>query len=199
MAESLSWSEAERRYTRGLTPGEVIEAFPEEARELAPQRLALAEEALKAYYHRYITPVVQSAHPEDRPIVELLVTARWPNYEIVKELTCRIRHLRAIVNEIQRRQRPQRFRGRIDEGAIQRARGYPLPQLCEESGVQLRRSGRTWRGRCPFHDDRKPSFVVYPGENRFYCFGCHQGGDPIDFLCRMEGLSFTEAVRRLAK
>jgi DNA primase len=63
--------------------------------------------------------------------------------------------------------------------------------------VPLRRSGKKLVGRCPFHDDRNPSFVVYPGTQSFYCFGCHAAGDAFSFLMRTEHLSFPEALQVL--
>lgn len=67
--------------------------------------------------------------------------------------------------------------------------------------VQLTANGRTYTGRCPFHDDRMPSFVVYPETKSFFCFGCRAHGDVISFLMQAEQRSFTDAleeVRRLA-
>jgi DNA primase len=66
------------------------------------------------------------------------------------------------------------------------------------SGVQLLQSGSHLIGRCPFHQDEHPSLVVYPESHSFYCFGCHAGGDVIDFVRKADGLSFKEALERLS-
>jgi DNA primase len=60
--------------------------------------------------------------------------------------------------------------------------------------VPLRRSGKNHVGRCPFHDDHHPSFVVYPATRSFYCFACHAAGDVFSFLMKAEHLSFPEAL-----
>ena len=65
--------------------------------------------------------------------------------------------------------------------------------------VQLRRSGRNWMGLCPFHREKTPSFSVSADKGLFYCFGCGKGGNAITFLMEYEGLSFAEAVERLAE
>ena len=62
----------------------------------------------------------------------------------------------------------------------------------------LRRVGARWVGRCPFHDERTPSFSVNALEKLFYCFGCGKGGDLIAFVRESEALDFTEAVEWLA-
>src|SRR5690606_14530201 len=55
------------------------------------------------------------------------------------------------------------------------------------------------KGLCPFHDERSPSFHVRPGAGRWHCFGCGEGGDVIEFVMRIDGLPFAEAVEYLAE
>lgn len=64
--------------------------------------------------------------------------------------------------------------------------------------VQLRRSGRSYVGLCPFHNERTPSFSVSADRRMFYCFGCGAGGTVIRFIMDIEGLTFVETVVRLA-
>lgn len=64
--------------------------------------------------------------------------------------------------------------------------------------VALRRSGRSLKGLCPFHQEKTPSFTVHADRGTFYCFGCGEHGDVVAFLMRMESLTFPEAVRALA-
>lgn len=63
--------------------------------------------------------------------------------------------------------------------------------------VNLHPSGRTLVGRCPFHDDRTPSFVIYPHSETFHCFGCRAHGDVISFVQQMEGMSFGQTLEAL--
>ena len=65
--------------------------------------------------------------------------------------------------------------------------------------VNLRRSGRNYIGLCPFHEDRKPSFVVSEERQIFHCFGCGAGGDVIAFYMKFHNLTFGEAVQELAR
>ncbi|NLJ47328.1 MAG: DNA primase [Treponema sp.] len=65
--------------------------------------------------------------------------------------------------------------------------------------VRLQRSGSGYKGLCPFHNEKTPSFNVVPEKGLFYCFGCQKGGDAIAFLREIEGLTFVEAVERLAQ
>ncbi len=64
--------------------------------------------------------------------------------------------------------------------------------------VELKRSGGSWMGLCPFHSEKSPSFSVVPARQFYHCFGCGAGGDAIRFLTEHLGLSFVEAVRDLA-
>ena len=64
--------------------------------------------------------------------------------------------------------------------------------------VQLRRHGRTLSGLCPFHNEKTPSFVVYPDTQSFYCFGCGAAGDVINFVRKYNNLGYVESVKQLA-
>ena len=64
--------------------------------------------------------------------------------------------------------------------------------------VQLKKSGRDWKGLCPFHGEKTPSFYVVPDKHLFHCFGCGVSGDAIKFVMQLEGRSFREAVEQLA-
>jgi DNA primase len=63
--------------------------------------------------------------------------------------------------------------------------------------VQLRKAGRNWKGLCPFHGEKSPSFNVQPEKGFFYCFGCQKKGDVFNFIMEMEGKSFVEAAEQL--
>jgi hypothetical protein len=84
--------------------------------------------------------------------------------------------------------------GRITKDDIQRAKEVPIESLLS---IAVRKSGKTFIAKCPLHEDRSPSFVVYRESNTFWCFGCQQGGDSIALIRQMEKLSFIEAVKYL--
>ncbi|MEQ8456161.1 MAG: DNA primase [Sandaracinaceae bacterium] len=65
--------------------------------------------------------------------------------------------------------------------------------------VELKRSGTSYKGLCPFHGEKSPSFYVHPDRGFFHCFGCQTSGDALSFLMRIEGHAFPEAVRLLAE
>ena len=65
--------------------------------------------------------------------------------------------------------------------------------------VQLKKSGQNWKGLCPFHQEKTPSFTVSQSKQIFHCFGCGEGGDVITFLLKHDRLSFHEAVTMLAQ
>lgn len=65
--------------------------------------------------------------------------------------------------------------------------------------VSLKKSGKEWKGQCPFHDDRSPSFYVVPDKGFYKCFGCGESGDVFTFLMKRSGMEFLDAVRTLAQ
>ncbi|MDP2158093.1 MAG: DNA primase [Nitrospirota bacterium] len=68
-----------------------------------------------------------------------------------------------------------------------------------EGYVQLRKSGQNWKGLCPFHTEKTPSFTVSQAKQIYHCFGCGAGGDVIGFLVNYERMSFPEALQVLAE
>ena len=88
--------------------------------------------------------------------------------------------------------------------------GFIGPELVEQirqasdivevitSYIPLKRAGVSFKARCPFHNEKTPSFHVNPQRQTFHCFGCHKGGDVFTFVREYENLSFYEAAERLA-
>jgi DNA primase len=74
-----------------------------------------------------------------------------------------------------------------------------LVALVQRHGVELKKTGRSHKGLCPFHNEKSPSFHVWGEAKRFKCFGCDAGGDAISFVQRLLGKSFVDSVRDLAK
>src|SRR5699024_2651352 len=64
--------------------------------------------------------------------------------------------------------------------------------------VQLKKSGKNYTGLCPFHNEKTPSFSVAEDKQFYYCFGCGEGGNVFTFIQEIEGISFTEAVLKVA-
>ena len=64
--------------------------------------------------------------------------------------------------------------------------------------VDLKRSGSSFKGLCPFHNEKTPSFTVDDKKQLFHCFGCGAGGDVVSFIMQKEGLSYPESLEFLA-
>ena len=76
-------------------------------------------------------------------------------------------------------------------------RRHPLQDVVAASGVELRTTGRGWMGCCPFHDDATASLSVAGVPDKFHCFGCGATGDVIDYVARLHGVGFRDAVTLL--
>jgi len=87
---------------------------------------------------------------------------------------------------------------RIPDEQIQRLKEeISVQRLVEAAGVELKRVGKDWAGRCPFHDDDTASLIVTPAKNLWHCFGCQCGGGPIDWVMKHKVISFRHAVELL--
>ena len=88
---------------------------------------------------------------------------------------------------------------RIKDSSVEAVRQGADFVAVVEDRTQLRKQGGRLVGRCPFHEERTPSFSVNPTDKLFYCFGCHQKGDMIRFVQEIQGLDFVGAVEWLAE
>ncbi len=87
---------------------------------------------------------------------------------------------------------------KIPEDFIEELRQRNDIESVISSYVNLKRRGSNLVGLCPFHNEKTPSFTVYPSSNSYYCFGCGAGGDPITFIRSVENLDYVDAVKFLA-
>jgi hypothetical protein len=100
----------------------------------------------------------------------------------------------AIIIKQQTQPKPIVKPGHIDLVALKEQ--ADIVAVIESYGVKLRKSGCNFKGLCPFHKEKTPSFMVYPQEKRYYCFGCQSTGDVFGFIMRMENITFPEAIAR---
>ncbi|MEN2419059.1 MULTISPECIES: DNA primase [Streptomyces] len=89
--------------------------------------------------------------------------------------------------------------GRINDDDVKAVRdAVPIDAVVSEY-LQLRSAGGgNLKGLCPFHDEKSPSFHVSPAKGLYHCFGCQEGGDVVDFIMKLDHLSFAETIERLA-
>ncbi|MEW9518530.1 DNA primase [Streptomyces tubercidicus] len=89
--------------------------------------------------------------------------------------------------------------GRINDDDVKAVRdAVPIDAVVSEY-LQLRNAGGgNLKGLCPFHDEKSPSFHVSPAKGLYHCFGCQEGGDTVDFIMKLDHLSFAETIERLA-
>jgi DNA primase len=88
---------------------------------------------------------------------------------------------------------------RIKDESVERVKAAMEILPLVEDTVRLRKSGSTYKGLCPFHQERTPSFTVSPARGTFKCFGCGEGGDAITFVEKTEGVDFVGAIELLAR
>ena len=86
------------------------------------------------------------------------------------------------------------LKGRITPELINQALAVPIQSLFQQP---FRKSGKNFIGSCPLHQEKHPSFFIYPDTNTCWCYGCNQGGNIINLIRLLHGFSFIEAVKYL--
>ena len=72
-------------------------------------------------------------------------------------------------------------------------------QVAQSAGLDLRQRGGKWWARCPFHNEKTPSFAIYPDGRGWYCFSCHRGGDAAALYQQLYNVSINDALRAVGK
>jgi DNA primase len=88
---------------------------------------------------------------------------------------------------------------RIKDASVEAVKNAAEILPLVEDYVRLRKAGGLYKGLCPFHQERTPSFTVSPARGTYKCFGCGEGGDAISFVTKLDSLDFVGAIERLAQ
>jgi len=178
------------RADRPNTDKEWLDIFPE-AKKIIAEKIAEYEETkimLLEVIKQKIQIIKDKSVPENQWFWRewLKVNEVEDLVKIEKHIT-RLKFLRSVT-------KGRVLKGQITEEDIQRAKSVPIENIIN---TPLRKMGGKLMTRCPFHDDKHPSFYIYPETNSCWCFSCGQGGDSISFVMSFYGLNFLDAVRRL--
>ena len=176
-----------------FTDKELFEVFPE-AKRIIPLKIMEWEKEL-----HNITSIIKNklrtAYKQSAP------ENHWFWREIIKildgdRLAEPHRHLMRLRRQLTVAQDRKPKNGAITDERIQRALAVSLVDIAMQR-MKLRKNGKTFVGLCPFHNEKTPSFHIYPIKNNFYCYGCQKGGNIINFIRKLDGLSFREAIEYL--
>lgn len=174
-------------FRRGLSIPQILDSFPDEARELIPRHINRLNKIISPY-KKWIDGVYQGAYSEFDKwfIVRASICCGAPTAEI--NYLEKLKKLRSVMNYA-----GDSF-GKISSADILKAKYVPITSL-----VECKRQGGRWWARCPLgHDDDTPSFLINKN-NTFKCFSCQQSGDSIELVRKLYGYNFVEAVRYLCK
>lgn len=167
--------------------GDTLDTMDDTIAELKYQRKLLVKEIkrrIEPYAHRDDADAYFARFCIKHFLIEKLVK--------IEESLFRIERLRRKKN-----QSPVRPKKGLTDAEIERARNMPIAQIAELHIGKLRKAGKNYMARCPFHEDNSPSFTLYSDSNKFYCFGCQAKGDVIAFIQRLLQCDFKTAIYSL--
>jgi hypothetical protein len=188
--EQESFNELEENWRKSLprlSEIEWLEVFPE-ACDILPDKVREWDTEIKRLVDiakRALRESISRNFLEIRIALQVLAI---PRISVAEKHLARLRHLIRLSSG-----RPATWH--ITDADIQRAKAVPIESLIPSN---VRRTGKTFVANCPLHNDRSPSFVIYP-DNHFHCYGCHEHGDTIALTQKLHGLPFIEAVKYLQR
>ncbi len=170
------------------TPREWISVFPEAGKQYILPKLRQLESDIAGLEKIVSAKLCRSKRFQDE----------WFLREIIKAF-----EIDDLVKAKRTYQRLKRYfpqssvSGKVTQERIARAKEYPITQLAESYLQCVKKCGGTYRSLCPYHEERTPSFYLYPRSNTFHCFGCQEHGDVIALVQKFLSVGFLEAVKHL--
>lgn len=172
-----------KKYSNRLTARDVLDAFQEEAKEMV-RREHIKNIAELAPYQSAMIDISQSDHDDN---TKMFLLKLWA-FHVPEQVTDNIKRLgllrRLMLNK-------------NDVILAEDVKHVPIESL--HAFGKVRRSARGITALCPFHDEDTPSFHIFTKDNHYRCFGCGANGDVIDFVQRLHGLNFKDAINFLAR
>jgi hypothetical protein len=122
---------------------------------------------------------------------EIIKTFMMPDLKKLEKTLFKLKHMHHLLNPKIQSGDVYNFQEKIES-----AKQYPIEELAR-STLDYRQVGKNLISLCPFHNEKTPSFYIYPDSNRYYCFGCQESGDVIKLSMALHGINFKEAVEML--
>ena len=178
----------EREY---LTDRELIEIFPE-AKNIIPLKINEWLRRKEKILAKETIPYLKKVNA----LKDEFAKAFWKEAYVYfaggfNSCMAQLKRLRRLETLISHPERSRKF-----ERLIETAKETPIVSVYEFQ--KLRKTGKGYIACCPIHREKTPSFHIYSATNSWYCFGCHRGGDAINFIQSLEKMRFREAVMYLA-
>lgn len=176
-----------------LTDREVLEIFPE-SKKIIPQKIKEWNEALKKEEAR-LKDCLLFIYDQNLDGFSTWFLERVAKLYLMPPILESSKHIVRLKRMLSITSPDGKNLERWQE-KVETAREYPIEALAR-SKLEMRQSGRNFTSLCPFHNERRPSFYIYPETNTYHCFGCQENGDIIKLTMYLYGISFREAIQML--
>ena len=173
-----------------LTNKQIIEAFPDEVAKLVPRLLSARRAEM-----RVLAEHAQNIHlryDDDTSKILILLTLWLDGCRIEKD----IKRLKGLTfTKRQAKPSSKQDKEPVKDIDIEGAKAFPIEQIFDIE--RPKRSSKRIICRCPLHQEKTGSFVIYLDSNTWHCFSCGEGSSSIDLVMKLQGLNFKEAVEYL--
>lgn len=172
-----------------FTDRELLEIFPEAVTEIIPSKIKDWEDR-RDKSQKEIREMLRQVPLKDRWFYDIYLSVFY--LPEIYECERSILRLKRLLIPLNKNKSPlMNFQTKLEN-----AKAYPIYELARNK-LDLKPGGEKFVGLCPYHDERTPSFYLYPETNNFHCFGCGKHGDVIHLAEQLSGLTFKEAVESL--
>lgn len=191
MMDELEFEEEFKKLFPPLTDKEIKEAFPDERETILLKLAEWQEEREKVLDGiREKLALLKQEAKDDFTYFFYHEVLKYFDGKDLLEIERHIARLQRLLNVYDGRENKAPFDVSQKETALK----IPIESLTPQP---LRKHSKYFSGLCPFHEEKHPSFYVYPSTNSFYCFGCGKGGDVIRFVELLHGFNFSQTIKFL--
>lgn len=177
------------------TPNELLKIFPE-IREIIPKKILESKRDIKEKKQEIKDRLKRLYHLKTDEFSEwfgeyLIKISLMPELTELEKRLFKQSNFQYLLNPNQKNYKQQKFKEKVEV-----AKKYPIEELAR-SKLTLRQIGKNFISICPIHNEKTPSFYIYPESNKYYCFGCQAKGDVITLTMLLCDLDFKNAVEML--
>lgn len=174
---------------------ELLEIFPE-TKEIIPKKIKECKRTIRRKENEVVAALksMQALNPDGfskwfcEEVIKLFL---MPSLVKLEKNLCKLNNMQNLLNPSEQKNDHYEFREKIEK-----AKQFPIEELAR-SKLELIQVGRNWKGLCPFHNEKTPSFYLFSDSNRYKCFGCNNGGSIIDLTMALYECDFKTAVMML--
>lgn len=191
--DSIEFQKMRERASPKMTDSEWLAIFPESI-EVIPEKIKEWSDRRKEIEDQ-LKERLKVLKSNSKNEFDYWFGKEWLKETLLEEMIEAEKHIKRLKSFLPSNKSPS-YEYKLSQESIDKAKLVRIVDLISHD-LHLKKHGKNYFALCPFHEERTPSFCIYPESNNFYCYGCNQSGDVIKYAMLTNNLNFKQAVKWL--